>query len=129
MSRCPGRPEEGVGSLGAGVIGGCEPPMWVQGATLRSCGSTASALSYLLSHSPKPLSTKILNPFPPVIFKQMTRWKRWRNDEGCSIGREEGLGLFQLAGEREEGLVSACRWFGMLLLAKNLESGLNHDGF
>lgn len=41
----PWRQEEGAGSHGSGVTGGCKPPKWVLGANFRYSVREASALN------------------------------------------------------------------------------------
>lgn len=43
--RCLWRPEEDIGSFGAGVIGGFELPAWVLGTELWSSGRAESILN------------------------------------------------------------------------------------
>lgn len=43
----PTKTEEGAGSPGAGVTGGCEPLAWVLGTKLGTSGRATSALNHL----------------------------------------------------------------------------------
>ena len=46
VSMCPQRPEEGVGSVGTVVTGGCGLPDWVLRAKLQSSVRAANALNH-----------------------------------------------------------------------------------